>query len=81
MVSLRRDEDDWTPLFWSCFNGHFEITKLLINAGSDVRLEDKQGRTPLYLHCGWHGDPEIAKLLIKSGSNVLSKNQDGWSCM
>lgn len=76
----RRDDEDWTPLFWACFNGHLDIVKLLVNAGAAVQLMDKQGRSPLYLSSGWGGE-EITNFLLQHNGDVTACNQDGWNCL
>jgi len=41
-------DDELTPLIMSLINGHYDAAAALINAGADVNLPDKLGRTPLY---------------------------------
>ncbi|CAK7274964.1 hypothetical protein SEPCBS57363_006434 [Sporothrix epigloea] len=36
-----------TALFAACFRGHNTIVRLLLDHGADVRVRDKEGRTPL----------------------------------
>jgi len=42
-----KDDNGWTPLYWSADKGHKEIAELLITAGADVNAKGRSGRTPL----------------------------------
>jgi ankyrin repeat protein len=62
----------WTALLEAIILGdggkrHTEIVRLLINAGADVNLADKEGVTPL-THAKNKGFTEIAKILEDSGA-------------
>jgi len=37
--------DEWTPLFFACFNRHIELACLLISEGADHELLNDKGRT------------------------------------
>lgn len=67
---------DGSPLHWSCWHGHLEAAKALIDAGADLHLKDPRFQaTPL----GWvcHGSvfahpkkpdyPRIAEALLEAG--------------
>ena len=41
-------DDELTPLIMALINGHYDAAGALIQAGADVNLSDKLGRTPLY---------------------------------
>lgn len=84
ILFFSRDEDEWTPLCWSAFNGNFPMTKLLVKHGALVNVTDKQGRTPLYLSCGWgSGDSgvEVTNFLISNGADVDKPTTDGWTAL
>ena len=36
------DEDEWTPLYLSCWNGHIELTSLLLEKGADPSLKTNE---------------------------------------
>mmetsp|Transcript_8607 Transcript_8607/g.35869 ORF Transcript_8607/g.35869 Transcript_8607/m.35869 type:complete len:472 (+) Transcript_8607:201-1616(+) len=80
----KRDEQDWSALFWATFNGHFDVVKYLVEVMSaDVTQVDTQGRSALYLSCGWGGESgesgELTKFLIDSGADISLVTTDGWS--
>lgn len=80
----RRDDQEWSALFWAVFNGHFEVVKYLVEVMSaDVKQVDDQGRSVLYLSCGWGGEAgdsgELTKYLIEHGADVNTITTDGWS--
>ena len=47
------------PLHWAAHKEHEEIALFLIENGSDVMLQDKEGRTPLSM-----ASPELATKMI-----------------
>jgi ankyrin repeat protein len=62
----------WTALIEAIILGdggkrHAEVVRMLIDAGADVNLADKEGVTPL-AHAKNKGFAEIAKILGDSGA-------------
>ena len=47
-VDAKDIDDELTPLIMALINGHYDAAAALINAGADVNLSDKLGRTPIY---------------------------------
>ncbi|KAL1891947.1 hypothetical protein Sste5346_007291 [Sporothrix stenoceras] len=71
-----------TALFPACFRGHNKVVGLLLDHGADVRIRDKEGRTPLlYLasekeKVKWTMD--TLKLLIdRGGANIEVRDNIG----
>ena len=58
-----------TPLLAAACEGHAELTRLLLDCGSNVNHVDKRGRSALHgaVHCG-RGN--VCELLISSGADV-----------
>ena len=57
---------------------------LLVEKGSNVDAQDKQGETPLhsaitYVRQNSEGHEQILRLLLQSGANVNVKDQYGWT--
>eukprot|EP01132_Coremiostelium_polycephalum_P000909 gene909-1138_t len=63
-----KDEEGRTPLMWSCDRGLIDMTKLLIERGSNLNLQDNEGQTPLHYAC-LCTHQEIIQLLLNSGAD------------
>jgi ankyrin repeat protein len=61
-----RKQDYWTPIHLSARNAHFEIVKLLLEHGADVRALTDVGQPPGHANSRWEWD--IRKLQILSGN-------------
>jgi ankyrin repeat protein len=68
----------YTYLTRATGNGHFEIVKLLLDAGADPDIPDERGRTPLMI-ASKKGYDQIIKLLIKKGANLETQDSKGWT--
>lgn len=62
--------DDHTPLGVAAFEGHLEIVKLLIDAGSDVNAQQLYDRCTALMDAVSGGHLEIVKVLIEAGAKV-----------
>ena len=65
-----------SPLAWSVSHGQTEATRLLIENGADVNIEDDNGSTPLH-SAAVFGRAAVAKLLVENGANLQVRNDDG----
>lgn len=68
-----RDSYQRTALMWSCLNKFLMVSKILIDAGADVNLVDKDHRTALMMSY----TPKTIKLLLDNGADVNIKNNNG----
>jgi len=69
-----KDEDGWTPLHLACYNGRFDVAKLLIENGADVNIkEDGSSWTSLHF-ASWRGDHRMVKLLIDNKADINIEN-------
>jgi len=59
----KTNENGSTALHWAALNGHDQIVKLLINAGVNVSLEDRQGKSAYYYAEQHHHEAVIDVLL------------------
>ena len=71
-VDAKDIDDELTPLIMSLINGHYDAAGALINAGADVNLSDKLGRTPLYSAVDDHSMPVSARPSPTEFDEVLS---------
>lgn len=76
LLTTKIDVNTINNLGWTCLleivilgddgPAHVEITRLVLAAGADPNIADKDGVTPL-VHARRGGQPEIATLIAKSG--------------
>jgi ankyrin repeat protein len=50
---------------------------LLLDAGADFEVKDKDGQTPL-LYASTNGHEAVVKLLLTAGAGVVVKDKDDW---
>lgn len=70
-VDVRDRVSNWTPLMRvSAVSGDAEMAALLIRAGADVNVKDRDGKTPLMV---WAADlkPRIVKFRRFHGMDTL----------
>ncbi|WP_197454886.1 ankyrin repeat domain-containing protein [Stieleria varia] len=75
-VSIRSKMTKKTPLFQAAFDGRFEISWLLIDAGADPNASDDFGNNALR-EAILGKRPRLVRLLLRSGADPLQKNADG----
>jgi len=56
------------------------IIKLLIEAGSDIHHQDRQGQTAL-IWAAQRGKADVCELLIKAGANIHHQDYQGYTCL
>ncbi|KAJ3434599.1 ankyrin repeat and socs box protein [Anaeramoeba flamelloides] len=67
-----------TPLFIAAKTGNFEISKLLINYGANLNLQDIRGFSPLHLLCSTNKPTiEIIKLFLQGGAIIDIQTRTG----
>ena len=60
--------------------GHPKIFRLLLEAGANPHIADREGWTPLaYLSRFRQDNVQLFKLLLAAGVNVNVKTEDGWT--
>lgn len=57
------------------FVGFLNVVEALIKNGTDVNIEDENGRTPLH-YAAQKGKVEVGKLLIKKNANIDARTTD-----
>ncbi|XP_028336712.1 fibronectin type 3 and ankyrin repeat domains protein 1 isoform X1 [Physeter macrocephalus] len=67
----------WTPLMRvSAVSGNQKVASLLIDAGADVNMKDKDGKTPLMVAV-LNNHEELVQLLLDKGADASVKNEFG----
>uniref|UniRef100_A0A673N8X1 Fibronectin type 3 and ankyrin repeat domains protein 1-like n=1 Tax=Sinocyclocheilus rhinocerous TaxID=307959 RepID=A0A673N8X1_9TELE len=67
----------WTPLMRvSAISGNAAVASILLQAGADVNIRDKAGKTPLMVAV-LNNHVELVKLLLASGADHHMKNEYG----
>ena len=65
---LYEKEELLRALRLAAVNGHSQIVKLLLEAGTDKDAADHNGMTALHL-AAWNGPSDVAKLLLEAGAD------------
>lgn len=58
-----------SALYRACTANRPEMVQLLLEAGADVNLATKDGRTPLAV-ASWYGYTDIVKIILEAGADV-----------
>ncbi|XP_077206190.1 fibronectin type 3 and ankyrin repeat domains protein 1 [Paroedura picta] len=68
---------EWTPLMRLCaMSGKRDVADLLIEAGADVNMKDKDGKTPLMV-AALNNHEDLVQLLLEKGADSSVKNEYG----
>jgi ankyrin repeat protein len=67
-VDILADDRGSTPLIDTAMGRHKEVIKILIEAGADVNVKNRDGQTALIIVVG-AGDVEIVEMLVKAGAD------------
>jgi ankyrin repeat protein len=67
---------DMNALMYAVREGHVDVARLLLDAGSDVNAVDKNDITPLFIAIGNNHIP-MARFLIERGANINAKDWYG----
>ena len=78
------EEEDFfvnlTALMYASKNGHTTCVKLLLEAGADVNLKDRDDRTAL-MYGATNGYDDCVELLLKTGADVNTKDRDDMTAL
>jgi len=70
------DENGNTALMHAATSSKVNIAKLLLGAGADVHMKNKDRSTALII-AAWHGQVNMVEALINAGADVNVKNKAG----
>lgn len=62
----------WTPLIWSCYNGHAAAAEALLEKGADVNAKGQHHVTGLIWAAG-RGHEEVVRVLLERGAKVFHR--------
>jgi hypothetical protein len=71
-----KNEIGQTPLHYASYGDGRKMVEMLLKAGSEKMLQDKQGDTPLHL-AAYAGSIEAVKALLESGATPGVRNKRG----
>nr|XP_055055276.1 histone-lysine N-methyltransferase EHMT1a isoform X2 [Misgurnus anguillicaudatus] len=71
-----KDDGGWAPLTWATENMRLEQVKLLVSAGADVHIRDKEENICLHW-AAFSGSDEIAQLLLDKRCDLHAVNVHG----
>ncbi|TRY93170.1 hypothetical protein DNTS_012857 [Danionella cerebrum] len=71
-----KDDGGWAPLTWATENMRTELVKMLISAGADAQIRDKEENMCLHW-AAFSGSDEIAQLLLDNRSDMHTVNVHG----
>ena len=72
------DNNGCTPLHWAAYEGHIDLTELMLRNKAEVDARNKNGDTPLN-RAAAKGHEPIAELLLVHMAEVNAKNYAGWT--
>ena len=67
---------DVTPLHSACASGERESARILLEAGAEPNVRQRDSFTPLHA-AAQHGDEELARLLLARGADPEARTEDG----
>ena len=70
------EDSGWTPLHFSSFLGHQQISELLIGGKADINPVTSSGMGALYL-ASQNGEGRIVKCLLRAGAYVNQESRVG----
>ncbi|XP_069140875.1 serine/threonine-protein phosphatase 6 regulatory ankyrin repeat subunit B-like [Argopecten irradians] len=71
-------KDSTTPLLAAVSLNHVEVTQILLKAGADINLTDRNGCSPLY-KAAFHGRPVLIDMLLEAGADINKADKEGQS--
>ena len=78
--STTRGNYEKTALMCAAQTGHAKCTRMLIEAGSDVKARDGRQKTAL-MYAATNGCAECTRMLLEAGSDVTAKSKLGKTAM
>lgn len=70
-----------TPLGWAIERGKIEVVPLLLDAGADANVLNRQGESPLDLAIKEYEDLALAQLLIQKNADINRQDEEDGSTL
>ncbi|GFQ74066.1 ankyrin-3 [Trichonephila clavata] len=67
-----------TPLHFSIFYNHFEVSQLLLSKGADPDIRDQQGMTSLHV-AAMLGHTDLVQILLEEKADIFIKDSENMS--
>ena len=72
-----KDNRGWSALHYATSAGHSNVTKLLLEAGVDINVQDEDLKSPLWL-AAYQNSNDIAQQLLHKKANSSLTDENGW---
>ena len=69
-----------TPLHLAAHEGHFKVSRLLLEAWAPVDVQDRAGNTPLHL-ASRKGHVDVVRLVLQCGAGRNRVEESGWTAL
>uniref|UniRef100_A0A668ATC1 Fibronectin type III and ankyrin repeat domains 1 n=1 Tax=Myripristis murdjan TaxID=586833 RepID=A0A668ATC1_9TELE len=78
-VEVKDSVSGWTPLMRvSAVTGNANVASILLGAGADINVRDRDGKTPLMIAV-LNNHEDLVKLLLENGADRHVKNEFGFT--
>ncbi|XP_041477004.1 fibronectin type 3 and ankyrin repeat domains protein 1-like [Lytechinus variegatus] len=78
-IDEKDSSSEWTPLMrCAAMGGNHEIGEILLLAGANVNMKDKDHKTPLMI-AALNGHQKLVKVMVEQGADPLVKTEHGMS--
>lgn len=72
-IDIQENEHEFSALHYSCSLGDIITTKILINNGANINIQDFYGNTPLH-YCVVNDKIELTQFMMKQQKSVINVN-------
>lgn len=79
-AEVDRKEADETALHKACMRGVANFTKMLLENGANIDIQDKTDRTPLW-HATFQGHPNVVRSLVNLNAQPALRDKEGQTAL
>ncbi|XP_071494843.1 fibronectin type 3 and ankyrin repeat domains 1 protein-like [Diadema setosum] len=78
-IDVRDSSSGWTPLMrCAAIGGNHEIGEVLLNAGANVNIKDRDHKTPLMI-AALNGHQKLVQVMVEKGADPMVRTEHGMS--